>query len=860
VGQNELDEARRELIEQADALQRLPLPALQDVKSLIGKLKREEMFDIGRALLAAVLPKYGQEPWVRQQAALCTYKDTALPVRQGLDRAWEILAGTDGKELAADSESLGIAGAIFKRRWQADAEVRHLVRSLEYYERGHAVADERDCGYTGINAAFILDLLADLEETEARQSGGVSESGAARRKRADAIRVELIAQLTQRIGDDDEHCNAGSYWALVTLAEAHYGRCNYDEAGERLMQAKATEHDPWERQSTAEQLGVLARLRPPDDGPFERSAASRVLAEFLGASADSVYSAYRGKVGLALSGGGLRASFFHLGVLARLAEMDLLRHVQVLSCVSGGSLVGAHYYLELQQLLQEKPEAELATRDYVELVTRVQRGFLEGARKNIRMRLGVNPFINLKMAFWPGYTRTRRAGELYEKHLYAKVPGKPHSGWRRLAALRVQPALDPDHGDFNPRKHNWRRGYKVPMLVINATSLNTGHDWQFTASWMGEPPTGIDEDVDATYRLRRLYYEEAPGKYPDLSLGQSVAASAAVPGLFDPILMRNLYEHEEVRLADGGVHDNQGIASLIEQDCSVVIVSDASGQMEGRPKPSGAPLGVLLRSNSILMSRVRESQYRDLLARRSSGLLRGMMFLHLHKDLATPPRTWIGGTNRPAWDEAKPQQQKGLVTPYGVRRDMQHALAGIRTDLDAFCDVEAYALMTSGYKMASESFDECLPEFATTPAALEEWDFLVVEPSLSGYGDPPASDRVLEILQVGKNRFLKLSRRFRPLMALDIAFVIVLAIALTLLAIDAWDRPALTIGGVWKLIAGFVAVALFGKFAEWILRAINARASLIKVAGGVALAFGGCVIVAVGILLSKIYLRTGRVS
>ena len=47
------------------------------------------------------------------------------------------------------------------------------------------------------------------------------------------------------------------------------------------------------------------------------------------------------KLGLALSGGGFRASLFHIGVLARMAELDLLRHVGVLSTVSGGSIIGA---------------------------------------------------------------------------------------------------------------------------------------------------------------------------------------------------------------------------------------------------------------------------------------------------------------------------------------------------------------------------------------------------------------------------------------------------------------------------------------------------------------------------------------
>ena len=50
------------------------------------------------------------------------------------------------------------------------------------------------------------------------------------------------------------------------------------------------------------------------------------------------------KIALALSGGGFRATVFHLGVLARLAESEQLENVTFLSTVSGGSLcVGLVY-------------------------------------------------------------------------------------------------------------------------------------------------------------------------------------------------------------------------------------------------------------------------------------------------------------------------------------------------------------------------------------------------------------------------------------------------------------------------------------------------------------------------------------
>lgn len=51
----------------------------------------------------------------------------------------------------------------------------------------------------------------------------------------------------------------------------------------------------------------------------------------LPSAAGAVQSAAAGRVGLALSGGGFLASFYHLGVLARLAELDVLRRVEVLS-------------------------------------------------------------------------------------------------------------------------------------------------------------------------------------------------------------------------------------------------------------------------------------------------------------------------------------------------------------------------------------------------------------------------------------------------------------------------------------------------------------------------------------------------
>ena len=47
------------------------------------------------------------------------------------------------------------------------------------------------------------------------------------------------------------------------------------------------------------------------------------------------------KIGLALSGGGFRAACFHLGVFRKLNELNLLWNLELLSCVSGGSIAGS---------------------------------------------------------------------------------------------------------------------------------------------------------------------------------------------------------------------------------------------------------------------------------------------------------------------------------------------------------------------------------------------------------------------------------------------------------------------------------------------------------------------------------------
>ncbi len=331
----------------------------------------------------------------RQEIALCTYKDTHLNDEHRLVRALEILDEGNHLKDSNNPETLGLAGAIHKRLWQVRNDKRELETSLIFYRRGHetdrAKAFEKQ-GYPGINAAFVLDLLASLESDADGLPTGSQNRVDARHAEAKEIRTQIVDSLAPMLLKKKESPGKNDYWAIVTLAEAHFGLKDLEAARSCLNAAKKVEAiPPWEFESTAKQLTDLAKLlafegtKTADD--FAESKTGQVLLAFLGDSVSGLRSAYVGKVGLALSGGGFRASLFHIGVLARLAELNQLRQIEVISCVSGGSIIGAYYYLEVRKLLQEKLDTDITHQDYINLVRRVQKGFLKGVQTNIRMRI-----------------------------------------------------------------------------------------------------------------------------------------------------------------------------------------------------------------------------------------------------------------------------------------------------------------------------------------------------------------------------------------------------------------------------------------------------------------------------------------
>ena len=813
------------------------------------QLKRQHAFGLAHKLLDryAKDPRVGKDSKLKiqmaQQGALCTYKDPDLPTDERLDRALQILREHADLDQSRDRETLGLAGAIFKRRWELTTQQRDLEASLAWYERAYTQGETEDFGWTGLNTAFVLDVLAHQEsifQVASPQNASLSE---VRRARAQEIRRELIAGLPALL--QTHAFLQKKWWFHATLAEAHFGLEQFAEASKWLDSGK-TNADPadWEKEATARQLASLLLLKRKA-GSENLQQAEGVLHRFLGSDA-AVESVQCGKIGLALSGGGFRASLYHIGVLARLAELDLLRKIEFLSCVSGGSIIGAHYYLEVRELLRTKSDAEIEQQDYIDIVARIEKDFLAGVQTNIRTSILSEWKSSLKMIFVPDYSRTKRAGDLYEAMIYSRVEDGENRQERWLNKLKVVPKGEPE--DFSPKGANWRRRNKVPILILNATALNTGHNWQFTATWMGEPPGTIDTKIDANYRFRRLYYDDAPNGNSGIRLGHAVAASSCVPGIFEPLSLRRIYERTTdqgkvepiVRLVDGGVQDNQGVGALLDQGVTVMLVSDASGQMNANDFPDTGMLSVPLRANSILQARIRESQYRELSARRRSGLLNGLMFSHLKQDLESQPLDWIDSKDR--WQSKRVEH---LLTTYGVNRDIQRCLAGVRTDLDSFSDTEAYALMCDGYMMTEYALrrDEQPLGFQIPTEQSAPWDFLCIKDLMS---EGSENNSLLRQLRQGHRQFFKIWSLSSSLKLFGVGLGITILLFLFAIAYLAWDVQLFSLS-VGNLVLVGVVVGLLSLGFSWLSMALNYRKTMDQVLIGIGLAF-------LGAFLAKLHL------
>ncbi|MFY9222521.1 MAG: patatin-like phospholipase family protein [Blastocatellia bacterium] len=486
------------------------------------------------------------------------------------------------------------------------------------------------------------------------------------------------------------------------------------------------------------------------------------------------------KLGLALSGGGFRASFFHIGVLAHLAEIGLLRHVEVISTVSGGSIIGALYYLHLKNLLETKLDSEISNKDYLDILQKIEVDFLKAVQKNVIMTAYNNPFKTIRMAS-SNYNSSLRLAELYEEYFYRPILKSKEP--IKMSDLKIIPKGE--NSNFYPLKDNPSRQAKVPILLINAALLNTGRNWYFEATHMGEHPRDSEDwqAVDKNARLLRPEnYQILKNEHKNFLLSHAVAASAALPGVFAPIKIDKLYPEDiQLQLVDAGVHDNQGIAGLLTFGCTDFIISDACRPLEFESRPDLRTDGLLLRVRSMLGDRLREEQ----LLRMLTGKYKDhTAFIHLRKNFPITSKNHLSDSNNSSLNPKLPTTKLDSDKT-GIDPKAQQLLARVRTHLDSFTDLEANSLMYYGYKLGEQTFDETAFEqvFIKEQTNKINWNFLKIAPLMQ----QPTEDFLFQ-LKVATERFLKVFRlntqvRTISLVAFFLIFLLILLSIFSILSI-----------------------------------------------------------------------------
>jgi predicted acylesterase/phospholipase RssA len=237
---------------------------------------------------------------------------------------------------------------------------------------------------------------------------------------------------------------------------------------------------------------------------------------------------------LALSGGGSRAAYFsalsmlemeNLELIIGGSKSNLLHEVDVISSVSGGSLAGAYY------AISHDPESECAGHAHrLWTDTKVR----ELMTIDYRSRwIGRWFYPNNIARFW--FTKFDRT-DIMAQTLADKLFDKPITGF------------DLSLGELNPLR---------PNLILNTT---TGIDDGLSGIGFGEVFTFTKED-----------FARICSSIEDYSVARAVMATAAFPGVFNYMTLRNYCRNDGARdtgdrrylhVFDGGNADNLGLTSL----------------------------------------------------------------------------------------------------------------------------------------------------------------------------------------------------------------------------------------------------------------------------------------------------------
>ena len=232
-----------------------------------------------------------------------------------------------------------------------------------------------------------------------------------------------------------------------------------------------------------------------------------------------------GDIGLALSGGGFRATLFHLGAIWRLNEMAMLPEIGRYSSVSGGSILAGLMAVQWPRL-------------------------------DFRDGVAVNFTDEIFGPIWRFCSRNVDRAAV----LFGLVSGtwKLEQSYRKHLVGEFQLRDLPDYPDF----------------VFNAAHIETGRNCTLSKKGLHTWRLGDVELPNLEVAKAIAASSACPPAFPAVTL--DLDASSFVKTDYADLFHRDDLKRR-VSLTDGGAYDNLGIHAI--RDCPTILVSDGSAPL-----------------------------------------------------------------------------------------------------------------------------------------------------------------------------------------------------------------------------------------------------------------------------------------
>ncbi|MDF2605836.1 MAG: hypothetical protein K0S34_26 [Bacillales bacterium] len=185
--------------------------------------------------------------FVIQKLVLSTYKSKQPNLVSSLQQALGILDLLD-PDSSTDPETLGLAGAIYKRLWEELQEKIYLDKSIGFYEKGFYIKKDY---YNGVNLSFLLNVRGSLQVGY----DFITDYVLANRTREKVILICKELMISSNFNERSDR-----YWILATLEEAYFGLGRDSEYFLIREKAISLSKENWERKTTEDQIVKLDQL------------------------------------------------------------------------------------------------------------------------------------------------------------------------------------------------------------------------------------------------------------------------------------------------------------------------------------------------------------------------------------------------------------------------------------------------------------------------------------------------------------------------------------------------------------------------------------------------------------------------